>query len=322
MSSLPAPVLATALAVAGVAAAAPGSILLARAGWVSRAPTAALLLWQAVCLCAGLSLTGAALVMATEPLGRQLPAAFAAGARNLLTGNGFRGLDGARIVLFVMAVAFAGHLLVVLFVTIVRAQRRRRHHRAVLDLISGPSHAQDAAVRVLDEQAPLAWTVPGRRSRLVLTAGLMDLLTDRQLLAVLAHERAHLSVRHDLLLVPFQAWATALPVPGMRAARVAVRALVEMQADDLAARTVGPQTVASAIAAVVLADSGDPTKNVQLGDPGSGAAWTAGADSTVAARVRRLQPPRPLPRWGSMLVVLTAILLLAVPTLALFVGWR
>lgn len=322
MSSLPAPAFATALAVAGVAAAAPGSILLARARWVSRAPTAALLLWQAVCLCAGLSLTGAALVMATAPLGRQLPAALATGVRNLFEGNGFRGLDAARIVLFVLAAAFSCHLLVVLLVTIARARRRRRHHRAVLDLISGPPRSKDASVRVLDEQAPLAWTVPGRRSRLVLTAGLMDLLTDQQLLAVLAHERAHLSVRHDLLLVPFQAWATALPVPGMRAARVAVRSLVEMQADDVAARTVGPATVASAIAAVVLADSGEETKTLQGGDPGSGAAWRAGIDSAVAARVRRLQRPSPLPVWGSVMVVVAALGLLAIPALVLVVAWR
>lgn len=337
MSPLSAPVFAAALAAVGLGAVAPASLLLARAHWVTRRPSVALILWQAVCLCAGLSLTGAALVFALEPLGNRLPAAMRVAFQDLFAGKAFRGLNGVRVAVLLAAVVFAIHLLVILILTIVRADLRRRRHRAVLDLICGPARGSAAAVRVLDEQAPLAWTVPGRRSRLVLTAGLMDLLTDRQLLAVLAHERTHLSVRHDVLLIPFQAWATAVPVPGMRAARASVRMLVEMQADDVAAESVGPATVASAIAAVVLAESGGSSPDSGAAPPGvvppgvvplgvvplgASVAWGGRADSAVAARVRRLQQPRPLPLWCSLLVLLGSGALLAVPALVLFVGWR
>lgn len=342
MSQLPAPALAAGLAAVGILAAAPGSVLLARAQWTSRAPTVALLLWQAVCLSAGLCTTGAAFVLALVPLGRGLPEAVLKWFGHVGAGAPFRGLPVWRSVLLVLALLFAGYLLVVLLLTLARVEQRRRRHRQVLDLIThGGGPGDGPTVRLLPESAPLAWTVPGRRSRLVLTEGLLDLLTDRQLLAVLAHERAHLSVRHDLLLIPFQAWATALPVPGMRAARSAVEVLVEMQADDVAASTVGRGSVASAIAAVVLAvlpsaesrpaapPSGPTGAAVPSAPPltppvggNGGGTWGGPADSVVARRVRRLQHPAPLSRFGSTAVLVGAAVLLAVPAVVLFVGWR
>ena len=54
-----APVLATGLAVAAVLLAAPVSALLAKSQWTRRAPRASLVLWQAVCLAAGVCLVGA-----------------------------------------------------------------------------------------------------------------------------------------------------------------------------------------------------------------------------------------------------------------------
>ncbi len=54
---------------------------------------------------------------------------------------------------------------------------------------------------------------------------------------MLAHERAHLRERHDLVVLPFVAWGATAPfVRGMVCAQLAVAALVEMRADDVAAR--------------------------------------------------------------------------------------
>ena len=46
---------------------------------------------------------------------------------------------------------------------------------------------------------------PALRSRIVISAGTLDLLDQAELAAVLAHERAHLRERHDLVLLPFTA---------------------------------------------------------------------------------------------------------------------
>ncbi|MGI5158769.1 M48 family metalloprotease [Microbispora sp. CA-102843] len=53
--------------------------------------------------------------------------------------------------------------------------------------------------------------VPGRRARIVLSRGTLDLLERQELLAVLGHERAHARGRHDLILLPFIALADAFP---------------------------------------------------------------------------------------------------------------
>ena len=53
-------------------------------------------------------------------------------------------------------------------------------------------------VRVLDGALPLAYCVPGREPRVVLSDGVLQTLDREQVDAVLAHERAHLRHRHEL----------------------------------------------------------------------------------------------------------------------------
>ena len=89
---------------------------------------------------------------------------------------------------------------------------------------------------MLDHPVPVAYCLPGLRSRLVLSAGVLDALEPAAVQAVLAHERAHLRERHDLVVLPFVAWGATAPfVRGMVCAQLAVAALVEMRADDVAA---------------------------------------------------------------------------------------
>src|SRR5690606_16123989 len=63
---LPAGALAGVAALTSVLLAGPVSALLARSRWPDRAPRSALLLFQAVCLAAGLCLIGAGLVLALQ----------------------------------------------------------------------------------------------------------------------------------------------------------------------------------------------------------------------------------------------------------------
>jgi Zn-dependent protease with chaperone function len=157
---------------------------------------------------------------------------------------------------------------------------------------------------VLDHPVPVAYCLPGLRSRLVVSAGVLDCLDVDQVWAVLAHERTHLRERHDLVVLPFVAWGATAPfVQGMVCAQLAVAALVEMRADDVAVRRASPAQLSGA-----------------LGAMGSGAP-AAALSSFTTALDRRLDritdPPAPLPVALRALVRLVAGALVAVPVLAL-----
>ena len=77
----------------------------------------------------------------------------------------------------------------------------------------------------------------------MLSVGTLEALDPAQVVAVLAHERAHLRERHDLVVLPFVAWGATAPfVQGMVRAQVAVAALIEMRADDVAAAHTSPRS--------------------------------------------------------------------------------
>jgi Zn-dependent protease with chaperone function len=222
--------LAGLLGVAALALAVPVPIALARAAWPTRAPARALLLWQVIALAGGFTMIGA-LVAAGLAL---VPVAAVAGGAVL----------GAAATL---AVYLLGHLAV----TVVQIARSRHRHRALLDLLTSPDPARDRTV-ILEDSAPLAYCLPhGWRSLTVLSRGLLDRLDAAELAAVIAHERAHLDQRHDIVLVAFRAWHNALPwfpIAARAAAEVAI--LVELLADDRARRVATDAVLARAIATV------------------------------------------------------------------------
>ena len=128
---------------------------------------------------------------------------------------------------------------------IISTGSRRRRHRDLVDLLGREADdGVDAAppgLRVLAEERPLAYCVPGlRESRVVVSAGTLAMLSPDELAAVLAHERAHLRARHDLVLATFDAVHQAFP-HAIRSELPAeqCRLLVEMLADDAAVRSVG-----------------------------------------------------------------------------------
>ena len=64
---------------------------------------------------------------------------------------------------------------------------------------------------VIDYPAAAAYCLPGIRSQIVVSVGTLDLLAPAELAAVLAHERAHVRARHDLVLIPFTSLRRAFP---------------------------------------------------------------------------------------------------------------
>lgn len=295
-------VAALGLLVLGVGLAEPVSRALADARWPARDPVGALLVWQSVGLVGGLALVGACAVYGIAPLGPDLRSVLAVlgadpGAVLAVGPSHLLGLAlGLGLVCWLLGVTAA---------TTLRTLRARRRHCDLLDVLATPWPAVPGT-HVLDHAAPVAYCLPGRRSRLVLSVGTLRALDPAQVVAVLAHERAHLRERHDLVVLPFVAWGATAPfVQGMVRAQIAVAALVEMRADDVAAAHTRPAELACALRTV------------------GGAAPAAALGSFVTALDRRLDritsPPAPLPPPVSVLVRLAAAALVALPPLVLLV---
>jgi Zn-dependent protease with chaperone function len=287
------------LLVFGVLLAEPVSRMLAQAHWPARDPVGALLVWQAVGLAGGLALLGSGIVYGLAPLGPTLPLALRAAVEALGAGE-LPALGVTHVLALLAALALALRLVGVLVAVTARTLRARRRHRDLLDLLATPWPAAPGA-RVLDHPVPVAYCLPGLRSRLVVSAGVLDALDPQAVKAVLAHEQAHLRERHDLVVLPFVAWGATAPfVRGMVCAQIAVAALVEMRADDVASAAVTPTQLTGALRT--------------MGGAAPAAALSSFTDALDRRLLRITCPPPPLPGAVRLLVRLAAVGLVAIPT--------
>ncbi len=214
--------------------------VLARAQWPLRAPRAAVVLWQAVAVAAVLSAFSAGIAIASRllmpgPDGR--PTATVFGDIDRLG----RPLWALYLAVLALTVLVGARLTVAVLQVAIASRRRRAQHRMLVDLLGITHDAAPAGrisdLRILEVAQPLAYCVPGVRSRVVLSAGTLTSLTDTEVAAILSHERAHLRARHDLVLEAFTAVHTAFPRFVRSASALdAVRLLVELLADDAAVR--------------------------------------------------------------------------------------
>ena len=264
---------------------------LAGARWPDRAPVAAVLAWQALTLAAVLSALGVVLAAPEE-----LVRAFGSG----------RPVAAAALI---AALAVAGVIVIRLLVALVgvsiRSRARRARHRMLADLLDRAERHEQIDVeglRVLDGPVPLAYCVPGRSPRVVLTDGALRLLDEPQVDAVLRHEQAHLRHRHDLVMESFTAFYQSVPGPlRSRAPLDAVHLLLEMVADDAARGRCGPEPLRAALERLSEAVEG-----------------------TAEDRRRRLDRLGPADHRSVALTVLVVALaagLLILPTVILVVPW-
>jgi Zn-dependent protease with chaperone function len=287
------------LLVLGVLLAEPVSRALAAAHWPVRDPVGGLLMWQAVGLAGGLALLGSGIVFGLAPLGPSLPVAVAAATDTVAAGQ-LPELGIVHMLALLAALALAVRLVSVLVGVTVRTLRARRRHRDLLDLLGTPWPAVPGA-RVLDHPVPVAYCLPGLRSRLVLSAGVLDALDPPAVRAVLAHERAHLRERHDLVVLPFVAWGATAPfVRGMVCAQIAVAALIEMRADDVASSAVTARQLTGALRT--------------MGGAAPAAALSSFTDALDRRLLRITAPPRQLSLLVRVLVRMGAAGLVGVPT--------
>jgi len=273
--------------------------------WTTRAPRLAIVTWQcltasvlAAIISGGLALLVPSVHLSVD-VAQSLRACIVALRARYATPAGIAaGIAGA-----VLAAAVTLRILVEVFLTLIRTARWRRRHVAALAVLAAPSPFPD--VCVLSEDVPLVYCLPGAQRRIVLTTGALTQLSEAELAAVLAHERAHLQQRHHLVL----AWTAALrqAFPWSRLARIAnqeTARLVELLADDAAVATSDRLDLAGAL----LSLSGDAAPRFALG----------AADSNAAQRVRRLiNPPRRVSRARATAMYLLAAAMLMLPVLTL-----
>jgi Zn-dependent protease with chaperone function len=280
------------LAAAAPAAAAPW---LSRAAWPVRAPRAGIAAWLACSLSAVVSSALAGLVLAIPCAQLSTDPALLRACLSLLraqyasAGGVVAGTAGALLTAVIL-----GRVAWYCGSAATAARRRRASHDDVLAVIARPGPSAD--VHVIDGDRPAVYCLPGRR-RIVLTTGALTCLDNGQLDAVLAHERAHLSGRHHLVLALAVALRRAFPGVGFFA--VAARQVAYL-VEVAAARRAPRLTVASALLAVA-------TAGVPAGALGAGG-------SAAARRIQRLIDPPP--RDSGARRAVTCIALAAAASLA------
>lgn len=124
------------------------------------------------------------------------------------------------------------------FRTLHRLRSRSRDHAEAAWMLGRRTNFP--GVVIVDALRPAAYCVTGRPDAIVVTSGALVALDPPALAAVLAHENAHLRGRHHQLLSVLRALSTTLPAaPLVHRAEPAVAELLEMCADDAAARRYG-----------------------------------------------------------------------------------
>lgn len=312
---------ALAFTIVALALVGPVPAMLALASWPLRAPRAAIVLWQAIALAAVLSAFSAGIAIASRlfvpgPDGR--PTATITSEIKVLGWP----LWLLLVVVFSLTLFIGARLCVAVVQVAIATRRRRAHHRMMVDLLGRsrdtmPNHLRNpggahlplarGGLRILDVEQPLAYCLPGVRSRVVVSQGTLTALSEGEVAAILSHERAHLRARHDLVLEMFTAVHAAFPRFVRSASALdAVRLLIELLADDAAVRTAGPAHLARAL--VACASGRTPAGAMAAGGP------------TTVIRVRRLAgQPNSLALAAT--AYLCAVAVLVVPTIAVAVPW-
>ena len=266
------------LLIYAIAAGTVGAAALRRARWPEQAPRLGVAAWQTLSssilvalLLAGLVLVVPSGVMSTS-LAETLDACvMALRAQYATPGGAVLHATG------VAATLTLGTRVAYLLVKGLRdARRAGADHLRGLQLVAHRNPGLDALV--VDHPAAAAYCLPGRAATIVLTSAAVAALSDQELVAVLAHERAHLRGRHHLVAAAASALARSLPfVPGLQWARAEQSRLLEMIADDEAAAGGARLSVARAL--LTLAGATVPS------------AGLGAADVAAVARVERMLVP-------------------------------
>jgi uncharacterized membrane protein/Zn-dependent protease with chaperone function len=188
--------------------------------------------------------------------------------------------------------------------TAVLGMRARAHEHARAVRLVG-HRTSEADVVMVEASKAAAYCVAGRPPAIVVTSAARAALDDRQLAAVLAHERAHLAGHHAVIVSALRALAAVFPRLNLiTEGAQQVSRLLEMCADDVAARRHSSRALLSGL--ITLCTAGP-------------AEALAAADLAVVARAERLaRPPQESVRvktraaLAGVIAIMAAVPLIAV----------
>ncbi len=243
----------------------PMSTWLARAQWVVRAPRSAVALWQSIGLGAIASGIGVGLAVAVY----RYHVGFARGlgelVEGLASGHPVKGLGVPEALGLTLAADLLIVLLVLFGTLMARTTRSRARHRRLLNLLARPS-SDYPGTDLLENSRPVAYCLPGRHPRIVISEGALRLLSSSQAHAVIEHERGHAHEHHGLVMLPMTGLRKMFGwVPYAQLASGEIASLLEMSADDYSAKRNDPVNLAAAL--VRMATSG-PVPSCALGSSG------------------------------------------------------
>ncbi|GAB1818222.1 M56 family metallopeptidase [Herbidospora sp. RD11066] len=272
--------------------------VMARGNLAERAPRLAIAVWQAASfsVVASLLLAVFVVVVPAHLVGHGLADLFEACAELL----SFRiDLGSAAVAALTFGAVVCVRVASTTIAVLRRSHQARGRHSDALALIG--RHDQELGALVVDYDEGLAYCLPGRNGHAVITTGALAALTPAQVAAVLAHEHAHLRGRHHLVLAAAEALDRAFPgVPLFRTGRSEAARLIELLADDVAARRHERVDIAAAL--VGLATGRVPA--FALG---------AGGETALVRVLRMLRPEAPLGRAERLAGVLAVALLIGGP---------
>jgi Zn-dependent protease with chaperone function len=253
---------------------------LVRSPWADFHPRLAICWWYSLGAIGSAAVASLCLAITTAPLKGSLGVRVVEFTSGLFSGHPLRGLgfcEAVGLTLFtdLVVLMVGGGVL-----GLARIHGQRQRQADLLDLVSH-RHESLTDVHVVDYVEPLAYFLPGKRGRIVMTQGLLNQCGRAELEAIVAHERGHRRERHSVWLAPVMA---SIPffnfVPYARLAPVAIRSYLEMAADDFAMQSVEPVNLVRALCV---------TTNTQ--PPG----WTVFAwdGSIIERRLRRIDAVGP-----------------------------
>lgn len=194
---------------------------------------------------------------------------------------------------------FLGILARLAFVLIVSSRAHKRL-RQLPDSVAGSGRDVNPAIRVIDDDAPVAYTTGLVRSRVIVSTGLLNALDPSETVAVLCHELAHVRGRHTSLLFIAGVIERAFSfLPPMKRAADELILSLEVAADEAAAQDVGdPLLVARALASCADFKRGSAAWELSAGE--SDVLFRARHLTDMCREDRRLQPSL----WASAVVTL------------------
>lgn len=263
-------------------------VLLVRASWPHQIPRLAAGAWGvlAVTFVGSVSLTLAQLMLPSRSSHRLMSLAEAAlpwssSPLRLPSPEALLNPEPGEVGAVVAAATVPLLVLLLVLRALRRARRTRARHAELLRLVATPSPHLRATV--LRHETPVVYCLPGRSPQVVVSTGALRTLTEAQLTAALAHERAHVSGRHHVPVAAAEAFSVLFrALPLARRCRRELPLLLEMAADDRALRHSSREALATALYSMA-------------GGRAPQAAFAAGGPS-AAVRMRRILIPQQVGR--------------------------